>query len=199
MAQTNSIPPFGLLDELEVLVLCEDSVMYESPCLGQHGLSLLVRARQGELRRSIAMDVGQNSGALLGNFALMGIDPAEIDGIVLSHCHYDHARGLAMVLRAIGKADLPVYAHAGIVNILARVSELCGTAEFENVLGGFHLVEASDEVIRKTCEGLAAFGIKALAPGHCTGFPAQVALRATFGERHTPLQTGMRIRVGSTK
>lgn len=291
--------PDGELDELEVLVMCEDSVMYESSFLGQHGISLLVRARSGGFARSFLMDVGQNPKALLANFPLMGADLKEIDGIVVTHCHYDHTQGLAEVVRAIGKSDLPVIAHpsifrlnfitapylrnvgvlrgdaaerlyeagaelylcadplrlmpglfttgqvrrrtdfeevgisslatlesgrvmkdemqddvslvarvrgkspvvltgcshAGIVNILKQVSEMCAVNGFENVIGGLHLVEAPDDRIRKTCEALKGFAFNALTAGHCTGFRAQAALHAAFGTKFSPLQTGMRFRV----
>jgi 7,8-dihydropterin-6-yl-methyl-4-(beta-D-ribofuranosyl)aminobenzene 5'-phosphate synthase len=301
MAEPKTHSPQGQLDELEIVVLCEDSVLYESPYLGQHGISLLARARSEGISRNILMDVGQNPSALLGNFSLMNIDPKEVDGIVITHCHYDHTRGLAEVLRAIGKSDLPVVAHpklfrlnfittphlrhvgvmqgdsaerlreagaelfltsdplqlmpglfttgevkrqteyeevgigglstledghlkkdempddlsivacvrghapvimtgcshAGIVNIVKQVSSMCDTTSFENVLGGFHLVEASEERIKKTCTGLAAFDLKAVMPGHCTGFRAQAALYASFGKAFTPLQTGMHIRISA--
>jgi len=299
MSETKNAMPEGELDELEILVLCEDSVMYESPYLGQHGISLLVRAKSGGCSRSFLMDVGQNPKALLGNFPLMGADPKEIDGVVITHCHYDHTQGLAEVLRAVGKSDLPVVAHpsvfrlnfitapflrhvgvmagddegrlreagadlflcadplrlmpglfttgevprrtdfeevgigslatlenghlekeemlddislvarvrgkppivmtgcshAGIVNILKHVSGMCGSRTFENVIGGLHLVEAPDERIRKTCEALKGFDIKAIMAGHCTGFRAQAALYGAFGKAFVPLQTGVRIRV----
>lgn len=285
----------GRLDRLELLVLAEDSVDYESPCLGQHGLSVLLRARSGAGERSFLFDVGQRPDALLGNCGLLGVDPRSIDGIVLSHCHYDHTGGLAEILRAIGRRGLPVVAHpsifrpnlvagsmrsvgmrpedsrkrlveagaelllsagpvelmpglrttgeirrrndfegpgsalltagegglepdamrddislvarvgsmppivltgcahAGIANILGQVAEAEGGRAFENVLGGFHLVEAPEERIRRTVEALAAFDLRALAAGHCTGFRAQAALYAAFGSRFVPLRTGTRI------
>ncbi len=294
MSELKGNKPYGELDELEVTVMCEDSVQYESPYLGQHGISLLLRGIRGGISRTILMDVGQNPSALLENFRVMKIDPPEIDSIVLTHCHYDHTQGLTEVLKAIGKKDLPVIAHpsifrlnfitfpylrnvgvmmgdreealrdagaelyltrdplqlmsgifttgeikrvtdfeeagislstidkgqvkpdpmmddvsiaacvrgkapviltgcshAGIVNIVTQVSQVCGTREFECVTGGFHLVEAPDERIKKTTDALKKFTIKSIVPGHCTGFRAQASLYGAFGPAFKPLQTGM--------
>ena len=56
-----------MLDSLKVTVLAEDTVPYESPLLGQHGVSFWLEAeRKGHVRR-ILVDVGQNPDALLYN------------------------------------------------------------------------------------------------------------------------------------
>ena len=49
---------------------------------------------------------------MLGNLAVLDHDPATIDGIILSHGHYDHCGGLLSLLQAIGAR--PVYAHPGL-------------------------------------------------------------------------------------
>jgi 7,8-dihydropterin-6-yl-methyl-4-(beta-D-ribofuranosyl)aminobenzene 5'-phosphate synthase len=101
----------GLLSSLRVVVLAEDSVQYEGTLLGQHGISFLVEAWGGGLCRRVLVDVAQNATALLHNMNILGIDPSKIDAIVLTHCHYDHTRGLVEILKATGKKDLPVIAH----------------------------------------------------------------------------------------
>ncbi len=104
----------GKLDSLRITVLAEDSVLYESPYLGQHGLSFLLEGRRGETTRRILVDVGQNPQALLHNMRIMNILPAAIDAIVLTHCHYDHTRGIVAMLKEIGKRELPVIAHPDV-------------------------------------------------------------------------------------
>jgi 7,8-dihydropterin-6-yl-methyl-4-(beta-D-ribofuranosyl)aminobenzene 5'-phosphate synthase len=102
------------LDSLKVTVLAEDSVLYESPYLGQHGISLLLEGTSGKNTKRILVDVGQNSQALLYNMKLMDISPATIDTIVLTHCHYDHTQGIANVIRKTGRSDVAVVAHPDI-------------------------------------------------------------------------------------
>jgi 7,8-dihydropterin-6-yl-methyl-4-(beta-D-ribofuranosyl)aminobenzene 5'-phosphate synthase len=286
--------PSDLLSSLKITVLAEDSVQYESPLLGQHGISFLLEARKQEVCRRILVDVGQNPSALLHNMSLLGIQPSAIDALFLTHCHYDHTQGTVEVLKAVGKSGLPVVAHpdtfrlhfikdpclrhvgvmpedsrprieeagghlflttdpfpflpgfmttgevrrqtefeevgiplftladgrmvqdrmmddislvaqvqekglvivtgcshAGIVNIVKHSVELTGENRIACILGGFHLLSASEERIRKTTEALFQFDIHLISAGHCTGFKAQAALYQIFQERFKPLQTGM--------
>jgi len=105
------------LDSLKVTVLTEDSAGYASPCLAQHGLSILLEARRGGTIKRILVDVGQSPEVLISNMASMGISPSIVDAIVLTHCHYDHARGIVRVLREIGRRDVQVIAHPDIFRI----------------------------------------------------------------------------------
>ena len=104
----------GKLDRLKITVLAEDSVLYESPYLGQHGVSFLLEGTKGENTRRILVDVGQNSPALLSNMRMMNICPSIIDAIVLTHCHYDHTQGIVAMLKEIGKRDIPAIAHPDV-------------------------------------------------------------------------------------
>jgi len=286
------------LSSLKVTVLAEDSVQYESPLLGQHGISILLEARHRDSRRRILVDVGQNATALLHNMSLLGIPPSTLDALFLTHCHYDHTQGTVEVLKAVGKKGFPVVAHpdtfrlnfikdpylrhvgimpedsrpkieeaggllflttdsfpflpgmmttgevrrqtefeevgiplftladgrmvqdgmmddmsivaqvrdkglvivtgcshAGIVNIVKHSVELAGENRIAAILGGLHLVAASEERIRRTAEALSQFDIELISAGHCTGFKAQAALYQTFKDRFMPLQTGMTFEV----
>jgi len=104
----------GELDSLKITVLAEDSVLYESPYLGQHGISFLLEGRRGENTRRILVDVGQNSSALLSNMRMMNVSMPVIDAIVITHCHYDHTQGIVAMLREMGKREVPVIAHSDI-------------------------------------------------------------------------------------
>ena len=284
----------GLLSSLKVTVLAEDSVQYESPLLGQHGISFLLEAKNQDLCKRVLVDVGQNPTALLHNIRLLGISPATVDALLLTHCHYDHTQGTVEVLKAIGKKSFAVVAHpdtfrphyvkdpylrhvgvmpedsrpkieeaggllfmttdpfpflpglvttgevprktdfeevgialftlvegrmeqdgmkddislvaqvkdkglvivtgcshAGIVNIVRHSVEMTGEKRIAAILGGFHLLAASEQRIGRTVEALSRFDIGLISAGHCTGFRAQTALYQAFKERFKPLQTGM--------
>ena len=281
-----------MLDSLKVTVLVEDSAPYESPLLGQHGLSLLLEAeREGDVRR-ILVDVGQSPDTLLHNVGRLGRSLGEIDAVVLTHCHYDHTQGLARVLKATGKTEIPVIAHPSLFRpnfitapflrhvgvmqgdgpdgvlaaggrlfpvvgpfqlmpgfvttgevprvtdfeevgiplstldatgrvvqdsmtddlaVVARVKDRgavvvtgCSHAGIVNILkhavrpgervagiiGGLHLVEASEERIAKTVAALSEFSPSLVAAGHCTGFRAQAAIYAAFGDRFATMGSG---------
>lgn len=282
------------LDWVRVVVLVENSARFASPYLGLHGTAFFVEVYRGDARLGVLVDVGQNPDALLYNMKVLGVSPAAVDAIVLTHCHYDHTKGVSAVLKAIGKRGVPVVAHPdifrpnfvaepylryvgvdvddsrerivesggalilskdpvqlmpglltsgevrkrvdfenvkspfrtvssdgrvveddmrdeiavianvrneglviitscshpGICSIVKQAIELTGVKKVKAIIGGLHLVEASEERIRKTVEFLAQQDIDLIAAGHCTGFKAQVELYLKFKERFTPLYTG---------
>ncbi len=105
------------LDKMSLTVLAEDSVLYESPYWGQHGVSFLMEASLNDIKKNILIDVGQNHEALWHNMQLLNINPTIIDAIVITHCHYDHTLGIVDMLRDIGKKDLPIIAHPGLFRL----------------------------------------------------------------------------------
>ncbi len=286
------------LKRLKITVIAEDSVGYDSPYLGQHGISFLLTAERDGVVKNILVDVAQDSAALIENINRMQIAISCIDAVVLTHCHYDHTRGVAKILREIGGKDIPVIAHpdifrthfisdpylrsigimdgdrrediessggilyltgnsleimlglistgeveritdfeevgmslftiengqvkgdlmkddisvvanvrekglvivtgcshAGIVNIIQQSIKLTGTKKIHGIIGGFHLIEASEERIQKTALALKKFNPDWVYAGHCTGFRAQVELYNIFKERFSPLHTGMIVEV----
>lgn len=108
---------FEYLDKISITILAEDSVLYESPYWGQHGISFFVEAYLNNIKKNILVDVGQNHEALLHNMQLLNIDPKIIDALVITHCHYDHTLGIVDMLQAIGKNDIPVIAHPGLFRL----------------------------------------------------------------------------------
>ncbi|MCK4388174.1 MAG: MBL fold metallo-hydrolase, partial [Dehalococcoidia bacterium] len=117
MLEREDAVEIGELDSLKITVLTEDSVLYESHYLGQHGVSFLLEGAKGSDVMRILVDVGQNSQALLSNMKLMNISPSIIDAVVLTHCHYDHTQGVARVLKEIGRGDIQVIAHRDIFRL----------------------------------------------------------------------------------
>ncbi|MBN2560103.1 MAG: MBL fold metallo-hydrolase [Phycisphaerae bacterium] len=84
--------------------------------------------------------------------------------------------------------------HAGLVNTLDYVAELTGQDLIHAVLGGMHLLRASDDRLSKSGEALERYGVRCIGPAHCTGqraalflwtqFPAQ-CVECTAGARFT--------------
>lgn len=92
---------------LRLTIVCDNSVGKPLPLLGEHGFACLIDCRAGR----ILFDSGRGE-TLLPNLKVLGVDPASIEAIVLSHGHDDHTGGLLPLLKTIGPR--PVYAHPGI-------------------------------------------------------------------------------------
>ena len=69
-------------------------------------------------------------------------------------------------------------AHAGICNTIEKAKVVCREERILDVIGGFHLQQASEEVLSKTIAYLAAQQIRYLYAAHCTDLAAKVALSA---------------------
>lgn len=91
-----------------VTVLVENTAG-RSGLLAEHGLAFLVE-RAG---RRFLFDTGQTEVACR-NAAALGIDLGGLDGIVLSHGHYDHGGGLPAMIERYGPA--PLFAHPDALN-----------------------------------------------------------------------------------
>jgi len=76
------------------------------------GLSLHCESVRGQETRQVLIDFGYTPETLLNNLMLARVDVAALDGLVLSHGHFDHFGGLVGFLeanRGALKAGLPFY------------------------------------------------------------------------------------------
>ncbi|WP_088227204.1 MBL fold metallo-hydrolase [Desulfosporosinus sp. FKB] len=125
---------------------------------GSSGNAILV----GEGHRHLLVDCGVSGKSLLTNLAQLNIAESEIEGIIVTHEHIDHIRGVGILAR---KLKIPVYATAGLWKAMGR---------FLGKLAGNQCVEVSASF---TCAGLdvllyptshdscESYGLKILRPG----------------------------------
>jgi 7,8-dihydropterin-6-yl-methyl-4-(beta-D-ribofuranosyl)aminobenzene 5'-phosphate synthase len=80
----------------------------------------------------------------------------------------------AIVIHVEGKGlvVLAGCAHAGVVNTVECAREISGIDRVWAILGGFHLVPAGDDDIRRTVEAIQALNPALVVPTHCTGLRA---------------------------
>ncbi len=83
--------------------------------------------------------------------------------------------------------------HAGIVSIVKHSMRLTGEDRVRAVVGGFHLIDASDERIARTVEEFRKLGVEEVYTGHCTGLRAEAEFLKAYGERFHKLHSGMTI------
>jgi len=103
-------------------------------------------------------------------------------------------RYVAVHVRGKGLVVFSSCSHAGIVNVLLAARATLPDAPLYAVLGGLHLAGAAMEpLIPDTMAHLQQFGLRQIAPAHCTGWRALWALLNTFGESVvTPSAVGSR-------
>ncbi len=81
-------------------------------------------------------------------------------------------------------------AHAGVVNTLDYISQVADPRTFHAVLGGMHLAAASAIRLEQTAEALERYGVRRIAPCHCTGEEAIRFLQRRFPGRVTECAAG---------
>lgn len=270
-------------------------------CCAHHGLSLLITAHVGGDKRTLLFDAGPEGATLLRNASILGIDFSQVQSVVLSHGHWDHAGGLLAALEAITKArrtadvecfvhpgmfrqrgakrpngEFIVYepvpdplslagasarvvntrepsvtgdgafyvsgeiprltkyeegfpghmrrsedgkswepdplitderfisvqvkdkgqfvfsacSHAGLINVLNHARSIFPAVALYGVMGGLHLSGATEKIIPQTIGDLKQFGLKLLAPGHCTGWRALSLMAKELGDTLVPSAVG---------
>jgi 7,8-dihydropterin-6-yl-methyl-4-(beta-D-ribofuranosyl)aminobenzene 5'-phosphate synthase len=71
-------------------------------------------------------------------------------------------------------------AHAGVINTLRYIRQLTANRPILAVIGGMHLIAATAERVTRTVEEFRRLDIRQIAPAHCTGMPATVAIWKAF-------------------
>jgi 7,8-dihydropterin-6-yl-methyl-4-(beta-D-ribofuranosyl)aminobenzene 5'-phosphate synthase len=79
---------------MRTTILVDNTVLFDSPLVAEHGLSLFLEVDG----RRVLFDTGA-SGAFIQNARRLEIDLLDLDYIVLSHGHCDHTGGLYHLLR----------------------------------------------------------------------------------------------------
>ena len=273
----------------------------ENICCAHHGLSLLITAELGKDRHTLLFDAGPEAATFLRNAKVLGVDFGEVEAIVLSHGHWDHAGGLLAAVEAVAaargkdradcfvhpgmfaqratqrpngefyvhelvpdpeklaragakvvntrepqlaaggafyisgeiprltryEAGLPGHvrrsddgkswvpdpllmderfisvhvkdkgqfvfsacSHAGLINVLNHARSTFPAVPLYGVMGGLHLSGVTEKIIPDTVSDLKSFGLKLLAPGHCTGWRALTAMAKVFGDELVPSAVG---------
>ena len=80
--------------------------------------------------------------------------------------------------------------HPGVASIVNKAKSITGIQKVKTVIGGFHLVDASDERIQKSVRHLKETGVERVFTGHCTGLKAEAEFMKEFGERFEKSHSG---------
>jgi 7,8-dihydropterin-6-yl-methyl-4-(beta-D-ribofuranosyl)aminobenzene 5'-phosphate synthase len=95
-------------------------------------------------------------------------------------------RGLVVVLGC---------AHRGIINTLYHARKLTGVKKIYMVLGGCHLMDATEERIWLTIAALKELGVQRIGVSHCTGLRAAAIMAQEFGDSFFFNNAGTKIKL----
>jgi len=79
--------------------------------IAEHGFSALVTIRRGERTHTLLFDTGVSPDGMAANMERLGVDVTAIEGVVLSHGHFDHAGGFEGFARLRKRSGLPIVLH----------------------------------------------------------------------------------------
>lgn len=274
-----------------VITIVADNVS-DRGLTAEHGLSFLIQTGC----ESIVFDTGQSE-AVFSNAAILGIELAQVQMLVLSHGHYDHTGGVAELLRI--NPEMMVYyhpdamitrfslhfgkpvkeismpsacrnaflrhpselrrpvtgarriasgigitgeiprltpfedtggpffldsagsepdrirddqalwletpsglvivlgcCHSGLINTVEYIRKTSRIQQVRGIVGGMHLLRASEERLAATAEKLREWAPEFVIPCHCTGESAIDFMRSQLGDAVRTGYAGMKITIG---
>lgn len=79
--------------------------------IAEHGFSALVTVRRGDRSHTLLFDTGISPNGMADNMERLGIDASDVEVVVLSHGHFDHAGGLEGLAGLRRRSGLPIVVH----------------------------------------------------------------------------------------
>jgi 7,8-dihydropterin-6-yl-methyl-4-(beta-D-ribofuranosyl)aminobenzene 5'-phosphate synthase len=99
-------------------------------------------------------------------------------------------RFVSVHVRDKGQFIFSACSHAGLINVLTHARELFPAVPLFGAMGGLHLSGSTEKIIPDTIRDLQTFGLRLVAPGHCTGWRALTAMARVFGDELVPSAVG---------
>jgi len=99
-------------------------------------------------------------------------------------------RFVSVNVKGKGQFVFSACSHAGLINVLTHARSVFPSVPLYGVMGGLHLSGINERVIPQTVADLKRFGLKVLAPGHCTGWRALSEMAREFGNELVPSAVG---------
>lgn len=98
------------------------------------------------------------------------VDPVPDDSCLL----LDTASGTVLLLGCC---------HSGMANVLTYVQEQAGVTKLHALVGGTHLLEASEEELDQAAKALTSLSVERVFPGHCSGQHGLAGLAKRLGDK----------------
>jgi 7,8-dihydropterin-6-yl-methyl-4-(beta-D-ribofuranosyl)aminobenzene 5'-phosphate synthase len=138
------------------------------------------------------MRIGKNV-TLYGNFHLSSNDEMAPNMLVKDNGQYklyDFDEEVALAIDTNkGLVIVSGCSHTGILNIVNSIQERSGKKVYA-VIGGFHLLDASEEKIQSTIDRFKELGVEEIGLSHCTGPKATQMFQEQMPDRVFINETG---------
>ena len=80
--------------------------------------------------------------------------------------------------------------HTGLINTLTHIRAISGEEHIHWIIGGTHLLQATEELLEKTGEALREIGFDRISPLHCTGIRGHHFFLTHFRKQYHHLSCG---------
>lgn len=85
--------------------------------------------------------------------------------------------------------------HSGVINTIMHATEITNAEKICAVIGGFHLIDATEKKIDETISELKRINPEIIAPMHCTGFKAKKKISDVLPSAFRELYCGDRLEI----
>lgn len=124
---------------------------------GSSGNAILV----GEAKRHLLVDCGISGARFLHNLSCLNIASEEIEGIIVTHEHVDHIRGVGILAR---KLKIPVYATAGLWEVMRPALGKLGEDQQRSVEQSFSCAGLNVVLYPTSHDSRESYGLKISRP-----------------------------------
>ena len=100
------------------------------------------------------------------------------------------------VVRERGLVVISSCGHAGIINTVRHAQQVTGLEHVHAIVGGWHLADATEDVIESTASALVELTPDYFIPMHCTGFSIMARLERALPGRVIEPSVGTRVIFG---
>jgi 7,8-dihydropterin-6-yl-methyl-4-(beta-D-ribofuranosyl)aminobenzene 5'-phosphate synthase len=127
---SQEIIPLQQVDQAEITIILDNSIdllmtstnvakrirlgphpFERSQPVAEHGFSALIRVKRGNTSGTVLFDTGLNPRNFLYNVDALEIKLADIQSVILSHGHADHAMGFSGFVQRLGSRNVPLILH----------------------------------------------------------------------------------------
>ena len=85
--------------------------------------------------------------------------------------------------------------HPGVIKFIEKAKNEFPKSKIYAVLGGFHLIDEDNRVIRYLIEEIKNLGVENIGPSHCSGFEAINIFKKLYAENFWDVKVGQEFRL----